>query len=49
MSFDIVLFAFACSVVLGPLLAYKLLNRFVDWIERKQFERLVDRQGEAGR
>lgn len=56
MTFDVVLLAFACLLVIGALIARKLWDlfvklrtRFVDWIERKQFERLVDRVGESER
>jgi hypothetical protein len=49
MHFDAIVITFVCLLVAGPVMAFKLLDRFVNWVERKQFERLVDRVGESGR
>jgi hypothetical protein len=46
--FNLVLCLAVCLLVTSPLTFHKariLKDKLVDWIERKQFERLVDRVG----
>jgi hypothetical protein len=48
MAHDLLLCLAVCLAVTSPLIARKCLDctdKFVDYIERKQFERLVDRVG----
>jgi hypothetical protein len=48
MIFDIAAICAACLLVASPLIfrkALKLRDKFIDWIERKQFERWLDRAG----
>lgn len=52
MLFNVMLVTLACLLVASPLIFFKLLNLrdlFVDWVERKQFERLIDQAEERGR
>jgi hypothetical protein len=52
LAFDLLLCLAAILLVTSPITLRKLLKLIdlaIDWIERKQFERLVDRADEAGR
>jgi hypothetical protein len=46
--FDLILLVAACLLVTSPLTFHKariLIDKLVDFIERRQFERMVDRVG----